>query len=86
MHSSRARKLDFEISPLVHYAGKGLISTAQPAVDFADLFNPLVPLAMLQEHDVFERPVEMVSDVRYLLVQCVRGVAGYSPTIAVSCS
>gem|GEM_PF-6886446 len=59
---------------------RALVPSAQPAVDLTDLFDPLVPLTMLESENVVERPVEVVGDVRYLLVQSVRGVAGYSPT------
>ena len=55
------------------------VAPGEPLVDLADLLHPLVPLGVFQVQDRFERPVEMVGDVRYLLVQTVRGVADYSP-------
>jgi len=44
-------------------------------VDLGDLLDPNVPLAVFHLEDVVERPVEMIGDVRYLLVQLVQGVA-----------
>ncbi len=35
-----------------------------------------MPLGVFQIEDHVERPVEVVGDVRYLLVKLVRGVAG----------
>jgi len=34
---------------------------------------------MFQFEDLLERPVEVISDVGYLLVQLLEGVAAYSP-------
>jgi len=52
------------------------IFAAQLPIDLADLFHPSVPLGMLQIEDIVERPMEVIGDVRYLLVQSFRGVAG----------
>jgi hypothetical protein len=41
---------------------------------------------MLHLHDLIVGPVQMVRNICYLLVQAIRGVAGYSPRPAVSTS
>ena len=41
---------------------------------------------MLQLEDLLKRPVEIVCDVGYLLVELVEGVASYSPGLARSTS
>ena len=55
-------------------------------VDPSDPFGPLPAVAMLHLQDILERPMEMVGDVSYLLVQLIEGVARYSPTDANSTS
>jgi hypothetical protein len=40
----------------------------QLLVDLGDLLHPLAPLFMLQVEYVFQRPVEVIGDVGYLLV------------------
>ena len=60
------------------------VAPGEPLVDLADLLHPLMPLGVFQFEDAVERPVEVVSDVGYLLVQTVRGVADYSPESASS--
>jgi hypothetical protein len=50
-----------------------------PVIDLCNLFYPLLPLSMFHLQDVLERPVEVVGNVGYLLVQPVEGVACYSP-------
>jgi hypothetical protein len=62
------------------------VAPGQSLVDLAYLFHPLVALAVLQVQDIVERPVEVIGNVRYLLVECVRGVAAYSPASGVSSS
>src|SRR5690349_19128840 len=52
---------------------------AQPPVDGADLFDPPAPVAVLELHDFGERPVEVVGDEGYLLVELFEGVASDSP-------
>lgn len=48
-------------------------------VDVRDLFDPDLPLSMLHGQDVFNGPMEVIGDVRYLLVDALQGVADYSP-------
>jgi hypothetical protein len=40
-----------------------------------DLFHPAAALGVLQVQDVGARPVEMIGDIGYLLVQAVERVA-----------
>ena len=63
---------------------RSVAPTAKAPIDLADLLNPLVPLGVLQIQNVIERPVEMIGDIRYLLVQRLRGVARYSPAGSVA--
>lgn len=58
----------------------------QPLVDSPDLGSPALPLTMLHLHNLVVGPVQIVGQVRYLLVQAIEGVAHYSPTPAVSTS
>ena len=51
---------------------------AQLPIDAADLLDPAAPVAVLQLQYVIERPVEVVRDKGYLLVELLKGVA-YSP-------
>lgn len=44
------------------------VALSHAFVDLADLLDPLVPLGVLHLKDVGERPVEMVRDIRYLLI------------------
>jgi len=48
-------------------------------VNLSNLLYPLPSLAMLHFQDVLERPVKVVGDVGYLLIQSIEGVAGYAP-------
>src|SRR3982074_905472 len=59
------------------WAGASLL--IEPLVDAADLGHPPLPLTMVQLHDLVTRPVKVIGEVRYLLVQPLRGVAHYSP-------
>lgn len=52
-----------------------LLTLIDACIDFADLFYPSEPVGVFHFQDVFERPVEIVGDVRYLLVDRVRRVA-----------
>jgi hypothetical protein len=54
------------------------IRTCQPAVDLGDLFRPSLPLTVLKVHDILSRPVKVIGDIGYLLVQAIEGVA-YDP-------
>ena len=58
----------------------------QALIDTPDLSDPALPLAMLHLHDLIVGPMQMVRNICYLLVQAIRGVAGYSPRPAVSTS
>jgi hypothetical protein len=58
----------------------------QALVDTPNLSHPTLPLAVLHLHDLVIRPVQMVRNIRYLLVQAIRGVARYPPRPAVSTS
>jgi hypothetical protein len=58
------RALQFTRSLLVH-----------ATVDDRDLRHPLAPLGVLHGHDLPLRPVEVIGDKGYLLVQVVEGVA-----------
>ncbi len=49
------------------------------AVDARDLTQPDVPLVVLHVQDVVERPMEVIRNVGYLLVQLIQGVARYPP-------
>src|SRR5688500_99618 len=49
-------------------------------VDLGDLFDPRVALAVLHLEQILERPVHVVSDIRYLPGELLQGVARYSPT------
>lgn len=58
----------------------------EPAVDLRDFLHPLLSFMVLHVQYVVVRPVEVVGNVGYLLVQAVEGVAGYSPSDARSSS
>ena len=60
----------------------GLLSAARRG----DRRNATLALLVVQLHDLPMGPVEVESQVRYLLVQPVRGVARHSPRPAVSTS
>ena len=67
--------------PLSSQEQVGLLFTArfvQPSIDLGNLCDPLPALPMLQGQDVEERPVKMIGDIGYLLVQAFEGVA-YAP-------
>ncbi len=51
----------------------------QALIDPGDLGNPALPLAVLQRHDLLIRPMKVIGDVGYLLVEPVEGVAYDSP-------
>ncbi len=50
------------------------------AVDFRNLAHPDLALFVFHIEDIFERPVKMVRDISYLLVQPLQGVAQDSPS------
>jgi hypothetical protein len=51
----------------------------QSTIDLGDFTDPSATLAVFEVQDVVRRPVKVVSDVGYLLVQAVKGVAYDSP-------
>lgn len=55
---------------------------AEAPVDPGDLIYPLLPVAMFQIKNVLKRPVEVIGQVGYLLVQAVKGVAYDPPSSA----
>jgi hypothetical protein len=54
----------------------GFIETA---VDAGNLLHPAPSLPVLEIQDVVQRPMKVIGDVGYLLVQVVEGVAYDSP-------
>ncbi len=63
-----------------------LVTRSELAVDFADLFDPLAALGMLQLEHRAPRPVEVIGDEGYLLAEPVEGVAYDSPVGATPCT
>src|SRR5215467_9203350 len=49
-------------------------------VDPGDLLAPPGAVGVLQLQHAIHRPVEVIGDIGYLLVELVERVAGYSPT------
>ncbi len=49
-----------------------------PSIDLIDLLHPFRPLTVTQLQDVFWRPMQVIGDECYLLVQAIGGVA-YDP-------
>jgi len=45
------------------------VAPGKTLVDLADLFHPPMPLGVFEVHHVVERPVEVVGDIGYLLIQ-----------------
>ena len=58
----------------------------KPAVDIGDLLHPLLALVVLQFQDRVERPVEVIGQIGYLLLQAAEGVAYNPPSSARSTS
>src|SRR5271165_454299 len=58
----------------------------QLPVDPGDFRDPSLAFAVIQGHDLFVRPMQVVGDEGYLLVQLLRGVANHSPTLPISTS
>jgi hypothetical protein len=48
-------------------------------IDVRDLFDPNLSLFMFHGQYVVNGPMEVVSNIRYLLVDALQGVADYSP-------
>jgi hypothetical protein len=40
-----------------------------PAIDLCDLHHPALALVMLDRQDLFVRPVKVIRNVRYLLIE-----------------
>ena len=55
-------------------------------VDLGDPFNPQLALAMLQCKHLVTRPMKVVGDIGYLLVEPVERVANYPPKVLASTS
>src|SRR5687768_16717332 len=55
------------------------LAAAESSVDLCYLVHPPAPVPVLQVQHVLQRPVEVVRQVGYLLVETVEGVAYDSP-------
>ena len=68
-------------SEYVHYSLRLLFLAwfTELAVDAGYFIDPALSLRVLKIQDVIQRPVKVIGDVGYLLVQAVKGVACYSP-------
>ena len=64
-------------------AGRSCLGSS--AVDGRDLCHPAPPIRVLQRHDLGVRPVKVIGDEGYLLVELLEGVA-YDPPSAVASS
>ena len=51
----------------------------ETSIDPGDLLGPAPAIGVLQGEDLVERPVQVIGDVGYLLVEPVEGVAYDSP-------
>jgi hypothetical protein len=47
----------------------GRLLFVEPPVDLRDLLDPTLPLGVLEPENLLVRPVEVIRDVRYLLVE-----------------
>jgi hypothetical protein len=54
---------------------RSLLCCVQPAIDSGDFFHPPAPLCVLQIQDIGARPVKVIGNVGYLLVQAIEGIA-----------
>jgi hypothetical protein len=57
-----------------------------PPVDPIDFLYPASAILMGHAQDPFVRPVEVIGDIRYLLVNTIEGVACYPPSSVISTS
>lgn|GEM_PF-6742773 len=66
-----------DIQPLNNFLSRALAGTALVdfLVDLGNLTNPHLPFLVFHVEDVVYRPMEMISDIRYLLIQLIQGVA-----------
>lgn len=62
-----------------------LIST-EMAINFGNLIDPPLSFAMLHIHNLSIRPVKVIRNKGYLLVEAIEGVADYSPSGSISTS
>ena len=69
------------VSALVPLSG-----IVKPAIDVGDLLHPLLALIVFQLQDCVERPVEVIGQIGYLLLQAAEGVAYNPPSSARSTS
>ena len=74
----RADQSDQSASPLLIGKHSALRFLAQTSVDAADLLDPAAPIVVLQLQNLRERPMEVVGDEGYLLLELLEGVA-YDP-------
>lgn len=58
----------------------------EPTIDLGDLLHPLLSLGMFESQDPIEWPVEMIGNIRYLLVETIEEVASHPPKLARSIS
>jgi hypothetical protein len=45
------------------------LASGQPLIDLADRLDPFMPLAVLEQKDVVERPMEVIGNIGYLLIK-----------------
>jgi len=57
-----------------------------PLVDLIDFLYPASAILMGHAQDRVVRPVEVIGDIRYLLVNTIEGVASYPPSSVISTS
>jgi len=57
------------------WMGIASASAAYLPVDLADLLDPSPPVCVLKLKNVLQRPVKVIRDVGYLLVEAIQGVA-----------
>src|SRR3972149_414062 len=63
-----------------------LFLSAHALIDPGNLLTPPLPFPVFHIDDLIKRPVEVICDKGYLLVQPVEGVAYYSPRGSASAS
>jgi len=57
-----------------------------PLVNLIDFLYPASAILVGHAQDRFIRPVEVIGDIRYLLVDTIEGVASYPPSSVISTS
>ena len=63
-----------------------LVLRVAPPIDLVDFLYPAPAILMRHAQDRLIRPVEMVRDVCYLLIDPIEGVASYPPSSVISTS